>query len=130
MNETARTILLGVAGLCVAIVLSVAALQLTNQQVGITAEPVDAGSDLAPSRTRTHRLEPVLDEAQRAEREARSDESDTGREPSTETDTDEGGGQADGGGQNDERNGDHSDEDNNGDGDHGGEDDKGGEDDD
>jgi hypothetical protein len=119
MNETARTILLGVIGLCVAIALSVAALQLTNQQVGITAEPVDAGADLAPSKSQQKRLEPVRSDAERAERESREPR-DGG------TDAGDDGGSSGG---SDDRGGDRGGDDGGGDdegGDRGGDDDDGG----
>lgn len=47
MSDTLKTLLLGAAGLAVTIGLSIATLHLTHEEVGLTAEPINAGLELA-----------------------------------------------------------------------------------
>lgn len=65
MKRTLLLILAGLAGLVLAVGVTVAAGELTSQRIGLESEPLEAGDELVPTTRATTRTQPGKTERER-----------------------------------------------------------------
>lgn len=90
MRRTALMIALALAGLLLAVGITMAATELTSQDVGLTSEPLTAGEALAPRTTPSTRTQPRADTT--ATEPAPAETTPTAPTPEVDEDEDDDGG--------------------------------------